>query len=169
MSLGNNKVALDHFLLACVRSFEKSPKLLARTTSIQQDVFIREKGANELKKAKAFQIERNRIDLVMRKIAYAIFFSENGTQWNRNLTVATEHLRVEGMEADVQGKLVQMVKPLLQDLSFKGNNPEVFQRTFVPTESADPNDQVLMMRFYEGFEVWMIPLAGTTSPSLLHS
>lgn len=168
MSISNNQVALDHFLKQCVKSFMRSPALLKKTTENQQRVYYKDREDNdqEIKPTLAFGIDRDRIDLVMKKIAYAIFFKKYNQRWNRKLFTGTEHLRTNGMQAEDLGLLIQGAKKLLSAVPFEGNNPEVFQFVFMPTDSDDINDQILMMKFYEGFEMWVFPLDGTKGPEL---
>ena len=168
MSLGNNQVALDHFLKKCIKSFIKSPKLLKATTGINKRVYYKDNDATdeEIKPTYTFKIDRNRIDLVMRKIAYATYYKKYGTTWNRELAIGTEYLRNEGLGADDFGLLIQAAKKVLIPATFEGNNPEVFQFSFQQTESEDTNDQILIMKFYEGFEVWVFPLSDTTGPKI---
>lgn len=168
MSMSNNQVALDHFLKQCVKSFMRSPALLKMTTENQQRVYYKDnkESTDEIKPTLAFGIDRERIDLVIKKIAYAIFFKKYGQRWNRKLFTGTEHLRTNEMQADDLGLLIQGAKKLLDAVPFEGNNPEVFQFAFMPTDSDDINDQILMMKFYEGFEMWVFPENGTTGPEL---
>lgn len=166
MSMGNNQVALSHFLENCVKSFEKSPKLLAATTKIRKEVYYRESKGNEVKSTLALQIDRDRIDLVLRKIAYAAFYKKYGQSWNRRLNVGTEYLRYEAMHTDGYGELIKAAKSLMERPAFEGTNPEVFKSAFLKPESEDVNAQILVMVFYEGFEVWVFPKKGTTSAGL---
>jgi len=166
MTIGNNEVALSHFLNSCVKSFKRSPKLLSATTKVRKRVYYKEKGQEEIKPTYAFQIDRNRIDFVMRKISYATYFKKYGIQWNRELIIGTEFLRQEGMDTDDFGLLIQSAKNVLDTPIFEGTNPEVFKFSFLQTNSDDTNDQILVMTFYEGFEVWVFSQTGTIGPKL---
>jgi hypothetical protein len=164
MAVGNNGVALSHFLQNCIKSFIRSPKLLSATTKVRKRVYYKEN--EDIKPTYAFQIDRDRIDLVMRKIAYATYFKKYGTPWNRELAIGTEFLRYDGMDADDFGLLIQSAKKVLETPIFEGTNPEVFKFSFLQTESEDNNDQILVMQFYEGFEAWVFAQADTTGPQL---
>lgn len=166
MTIGNNEVALSHFLNSCIKSFIKSPKLLSATTKINRQVYVKEKEQDEIKPTYAFQIDRSRVDLVMRKIAYATYFKKYGMPWNRELAVGTEFLRTTGIEADDFGLLIQSAKKVLDEPIFEGTNQEVFKYSFQQTESDDTNDQILIMKFYEGFEVWIFAQPETSGPQL---
>jgi hypothetical protein len=166
MTIGNNEVALSHFLKSCVKSFIRSPKLLSATTKVRKRVYYQEEGQKEIKPTYAFQIDRDRINLVMRKIAYATYFKKYGTTWNRELIIGTEYLRDDGMRSDDFGLLIQSAKSVLEPPIFEGTNPEVFKYSFQQTESEDTNDHILIMQFYEGFEVWVFTQADTTEAKL---
>lgn len=166
MTIGNNEVALSHFLQSCVKSFIRSPKLLSATTKVRKRVYYKEKENDDIKPTYAFQIDRDRIDLVMRKIAYATYFKKYGTTWNRELAIGTDFLRHDGMDVDDFGHLIQSAKKVLDTPTFEGTNPEVFKFSFLQTESEDTNDQILVLKFYEGIEVWVFAQADTTGPQL---
>lgn len=71
------------------------------------------------------------------------------------------------MQADDFGLLIQGGKKLLGTLpTYEGNNQEVFKYAFMQSDSFDNNDQVLIMTFYEGFEVWVFPQPDTTGPKI---
>jgi len=160
MSVGNNAVAFNQFIDRVVQSFRNSPALLTTLTKNSQKVYIRE--GNNTAETTAFQIDRDRIDKVLKKIAYAIFHHKCGEIWKRELIIQTEYLRTESMEADEFGKLIQAARPLLGNFDLVGDNPQVFKYQFLITESDDINDQLLVMKFYEGFEVWAAPKFGST-------
>ncbi len=166
MTIGNNKVALSHFLESCVKSFSRSPKLFSTTINVRKRVYFKEKENQDLKPTYAFQIDRARIDLVLRKIAYATYFKKYGTTWKRELAIGTEFLRHEGMDADHFGLLIQSAKKRLDTSKYEGTNPEVFKFSFLEIEPEDTNNQILVMKFYEGFEVWVFALEFTTGPQL---
>jgi hydroxylamine reductase (hybrid-cluster protein) len=168
MSISNNNVALNHFLEKCMKSFLRSPALLKITTENNKRVYYKDNQDEdkEIKPTYAFGIDRNRIDLVMKKIAYAIYLHKYEHRWNRELHTGTEHLRTEEMTADDMGLLIQGTKKLISDIPFEGTNPEVFQYAFLPTDSEDDNDQVLLMKFYEGFEMWIFPKNDSEGPKI---
>lgn len=169
MCIGNNDVAQRHFLDKCMRSLLRSPKLFQRTTSVNQRVYTKEVGSATPTPTLAFKIERDRVDLVMRKIAYAVFHHKHDAKWERELAIGTEYLREEGMGRDDWGKLIQGTRRLLGTIVFEGAHQDVFQYSFMKPESDDPNDQTLVMKFYQGFEVWVFPQGETTGPKLDYS
>lgn len=168
MAVSNNDVAYQHFLKKCVRSFENSQALLKETTGEKRRVFIEDVENNKglLKPTYAFKIKRKRIDKVIKKIGYAIFYYNYGERWNRELFTGTEHLRNEGMEAEELGKLIQDSKKELVDLEFKGYNPKVFKYAFLHKEKENIHDSIMIARFYEGFEFWLFSKNNTTGPKI---
>ncbi len=102
----------------------------------------------------------------MRKIAYATYFKKFGSPWNRELVVGTDFLRNSEMQADDFGLLIENARSVLETPVFEGTNQEVFKYSFQQTESDDPNDKILVMKFYEGFEVWVFAQSETTGPKL---
>ena len=166
MSIGNNQVALSHFLQNCMRSFNRSPRLFQATTGINKRVYIAEGENQDIQPTYTLSIDRDRVNLVMRKIAYATFFKKYGMPWNKELAIGTEYLRTPEMQPDAFGLLIQEAKRLVEAPIYEGNNPDVFKFSFLQTESDDVNEQLLIMAFYEGFEVWVFPQPSTVGPKI---
>ena len=99
----------------------------------------------------------------MKKIGYAIFYKVFEITWSRELTIGTEYMRNGDMQADNWGKLIQKEKKIVKDNNYVGTNPSVFQYQFIELEPNEVFDQLLVMKFYEGIEVWVFPKEGSTS------
>lgn len=168
MMIGNNGHALNHFLKTCLASFKHSPALLSRTTAVNRRVYVADADATEPQPALSLQIERDRIELVLRKIGYALFYHQFRGPWERGLNIATEYLVTQQFQQDEFGKLIKDAKsdPGFVEPVYTGSNPEIFKYAFLPSEIDSKFDQVLVMKFYEGFEVWLLPIVGTTAPQL---
>lgn len=164
MSIGNNALAFQHFLDKCIRSFQRSPALMNSTIKNAKKVYTNETGI--IQPTFAFEIDRDRIDKVMRKIAYGVFFKEYNEPWNRRIIIMTDHFKTSNMSSDDFGFLIQTFKKLIQEHPFDGQNPTVFKYRFLQSESDSNHDQVLRMIFYEGFEVWVAVVANSEGPSL---
>ncbi|HKG08513.1 MAG TPA: hypothetical protein VKB19_18740 [Pedobacter sp.] len=164
MSLGNNTVALDHFKDKGISSFNHSPALMVETTGVRKTVLIQEKK-DELTSTYALKIDRKRIDFILSKIAYALFFWKYKTPWNRALNIATEFLLTEDQDTDdLLSNLIQEAKEFDHLLNYEGTNPDIFQFVFISSEETDPHDQILRLKFYEGFEAWILPISGSDGP-----
>lgn len=166
MSLGNNSTGVSHFTDKGTRSLSRSIGLMKATTGKNKRVYYTEPDSEELKPSYAFQIDRLCFDRVMRKTAYGIFHYKYGQTWNRELIVGTEYLRTEGLQADQIGELLSQAKEYHHLVKFEGTNPDVFQFSFQRTESDDVRDQILIMKYYGGFEVWVMPRLETYAPKL---
>jgi len=118
MSLGGNNVAFKQFLDKTIESFEQSKGLLVTTIKNSQRVYTDENGT--IKPTVAFQIDRDRFNKVIRKIAYALFYKTYKEPWDRELIVMTEFLRQGNMQADEFGELIRQVKPLIEEHPFDG-------------------------------------------------
>ena len=102
----------------------------------------------------------------MRKIAYALFYHNYKQRWLRKLITATTHLKTPNFENDDFAKLIEEVQ-LKHNPKYEGSNPEVFQFAFIRLDD-DINNQFLRMKFYNGFEIWILPDedAGESEPEL---
>lgn len=170
MMIGNNGHALNHFLTTCIRSLKRSPALTKRTTGVNRRVFLEniKNVGTGLQPSYMFQIERERIELVLRKISYALFYHKYGRPWERELLIGTEFLVTPDVQQDEIGELIRSAKsdPEYMEPVYEGTNPEIFKYAFLPTEEDNDFEQILQMKFYEGFEAWAIPVTGSTAPKL---
>ncbi len=149
-SIENNQISIDHFFDKSLRSFQRHPGLVRPIIDSLKDVADFKEGA------KAFQIDRRRFDKVFRKIAYALFYHEFGYSWKRLLAVMTNQIKMTDMTNDHLGEMFEELNLHLEELSLKGNNPLVFQYSFVKFNGGE-FDFALFMLFYEGFPIWIMP------------
>ncbi len=149
MMIQGSSIAYDHFLTKSIKSFSRSPALLKSTTEKWHPVNYN--GVD----TKAIEIDRDRVDVVMRKIAYAVFYHKYSQRWLRKLITATTYLKIPNLENDDLGDMIEELQNK-HTPAYEGNNPEAFQYAFMETD-GNINNQILRMRFYEGFEIWMIP------------
>lgn len=161
MSIGNNAVAYKQFIEEVLKSFQHSPALQNQTLQTKKQVYV--KKCQNVKPTFAFSIDRDRFDKVMKKIGYALYYYKYGKVWQRELIVATEFLLDKYMHQDELGELISSIKSELKMPEFDGENPQVFQYKFEETETEDV---ILWMKFYEGFEVFIIPNTNTSNPCL---
>lgn len=119
----NNDEAKTYFQDKPLRGLKKSPKLAERLAESTRQVFVKDeyKEDAELENALQVQIERDRIDEVMRKVAYGIFYHEYGMPWNRALNIGTEHLVDQDLQPDllgqliIEGKRAMVIQPFLRE------------------------------------------------------
>lgn len=159
MSIGNNSVAFKQFIDKVIKSFQHSPALQSQTLHNSQKVYVEEEQC--LQQTFAFQIDRDRFDKVMKKIGYALYYHEYNKVWQHGLLIATDNLLDANMQPDELGGVIRIFRPLLKVPVFNGKNPKVFQYKFAETEEGEV---ILWMKFYEGFEVFIIPNTGTNKP-----
>ena len=149
-SIENNQTSINHFFNKSLKSFQRNPVLAANVRNSLKDVSFYKLNA------KSYSIDRSRFDRIIRKIAYALFYSEYCFTWERLLAVTTNQLRMADMTNDHLGDLFDTLTEGLDMLILKGENPLVFKYAFI--ESGPGRfDKALFMLFYEGFPFWIIP------------
>ncbi|MDM5264579.1 hypothetical protein PF327_10275 [Sulfurovum sp. XTW-4] len=159
MYIDNNNTSFEHFENKTLKSLSNSHALHKKTIKNKQTVTL-----NGVETA-ALDIDRERFDTVMRKIAYAIFHHEYNKRWCRKLLVATDHLKTDDMKNDKIGSLVEEMKRIPVSF-YKGQNPKVFQYAFLQGAKDDFEEHCLKMKFYQGFEVIIFPHHEHTEPQL---
>ena len=153
MAKGNNQVAVDLFKDKGIRSLGKSPrlsKLIAKNPGIMNWV-----KDDDRTKTMTYAIDRNRFDKTMRKIAYGLYFHTFKRRWNCFLQISTRHFVKENNEPDDISPILYGHVLLQETIKTYGNNPDVFQYGFLNFQKSDR--QILLIKFYEFFEVWVIP------------
>ena len=162
MSIGNNAIAYQQFIDKVLKSFQRRPALKSKTLQTTKPVYVQEQ--QKMQQTFAFEIDRDRFDKVMKKIGYALYYHEYGQVWKRGLIVATDFLLDANMQQDELGELISGIRSELITPEFDGNNPKVFQYKFGETNGEDV---ILWMKFYEGFEVFIIPNINTNQPDII--
>ena len=156
MSIGNNAIGFKQFFEKVVKSYIQSPRLMNRTLARSQRV-ITAQGSTT-----AFEIERDRFDSVIKKIAYGLYYDKFRKPWNRKLIVMSRHLRCGDMSEDEFGELLRWAENNCPPLQFHGENSKVFQYIFDP-DDQDPEYSFFWIRFYENFDAWIIAKQGSTT------
>lgn len=150
VSINNNQESIDHFFSKSLKSFKRNKESTNKIVS----TFI---NADEIQiGAKAFRFDRARFDRVIRKIAYALYYHKYGKSWNRLLAVLTNQIRNADLTNDSFGGMFDKMSNDLNSLPLEGNNPQIFQYSFIEFGSNE-NDIAIFMIFYEGFPLLIIP------------
>jgi hypothetical protein len=113
------------------------------------------------------EIDRDRVNRVMRKIGYALFYNKFSELWKRELNIGTECLLRNDNSNEELGILIQCARKNIDfsTIKFEGNHPTVFKYVFMPGRTT-MYDQILIMVFYEGFEVWCFPDPSSNTPKV---
>ncbi|HEY8659267.1 MAG TPA: hypothetical protein VIL78_09525 [Hanamia sp.] len=162
MTKGGNTTAVSHFLHKGVAAFRKTPgleKLITRNPKFFN--FIKD---DESTKNLTYEVDRIRFDRVVRKIAYGLHFHKFKIVWNKELAISTGRLVGPNNEPDPVFEGLKKHVFLSANAVFEGNNPDVFKYTFISFPSRKEN--FILMNFYEAFDVWAIPVEGTSVPNL---
>jgi hypothetical protein len=157
-SLHNNPTAHAHFMNKVFRSFQGKRAEVIDIINSFQDASSMQLGA------RAYELDRSRVDRVIRKAAYALFYKKYGVTWNRALAAATDQFKNQDLSLDHLGEMYRSMALDLSLFELEGNNPLVFQYAFI--EAPDIHASGLFMVFYGGFPFLMIPDPTTVAPSL---
>lgn len=164
-SIGNNKVAIAHFKEKCIKTLQRSEALTKTLASSSKYVLVSKDNESPHKEL-TIEIDRNRFNKVIRKIAYAMYYNKFGEVWQRKLNIGTEYLLNEDNSNEPLAKLIQEIKKKsdITSIKFEGSEPSVFKYAFL--SGKDKYEQILIMVFYEGFEVWCFADPTSNSPEL---
>lgn len=159
MAKGANNIAADHFYSKVLKSFERRPALKARI--MKEPLYLNYIENNEATSGLTLNVERERFDKVMKKIAYGLHFHKYKETWEKELFISTEKQMTPSYETDI-------LVPAIKEHGFKnsikvfeGNHPEIFQFAFI--EFLNRSEKVVFMKFYEDYEVWAFPVPSSTS------
>lgn len=157
MAIGTNKVGTGHALDKVLRSLTGSVGL-QRATFINPEPVETPSGGTF-----GWEIDRPRVDRVLQKIGYALYFHVRDEPWSRALNVLTKDLTARDGQPDPTAALVMAYEPSVGAEVHAGENPEVF-RYFAHGASRDTT--FFRMQFYENFVVYVTPEAGSTGSVL---
>ncbi len=141
-ALGNNKLAIDHRRDPVRRSYLHSPKLFQNTFQIQ--------------KKDAFFHDRDRIDNLMIKIAYALYYHSYRKIWESKPEPYYKQFLFDDGKSDIEVRLPNYETLPKYDI-YEGGNKSVFKYHFLEGKINGKNNCLLRMVFYEGFEVLILP------------
>jgi len=157
MALGNNKVGSDHALTKVIRSLQRSVPL-QKTTFKDVEPVQTEHGTTY-----RFRIDRDRIERVMKKIGYGLYFHATKQPWARELIVSMPALQEERGGVGPQDAVGHLAEFARAAERYDGENPDVF-RYFLRWASQDKT--VIVAEFYENFPVWIMPVLGSARSAL---
>jgi hypothetical protein len=157
MALGNNRVGSDHALTKVLRSLQRSVPLQKTTF---KDV---ERVQTVHGETYRFRIDRDRIERVMKKVGYGLYFHATKQPWARELIVSMPALQEESGGVGLQDAVAQLAEFARAAERHDGANPDVF-RYFLRWGSQDKT--IIVAEFYENFPVWIMPVLGSTSSAL---
>jgi len=110
-------------------------------------------------------IDRKRLDRVIRKISYALFYKDYKEVWKKELIILSRHLVFEDLSSDEYSSVIDHAEQSLPDITQQGANPKVFKYTFL-NDDQNIQNSILRVLFYEGFTFWIIPKEGSTENKL---
>ncbi len=155
--IGNNETGKTHSVDKGIKPLLRSEALLTVMRENSINVYV--DGGDGLENTKMINIDRSRFDEEIKKMAYALFFHTYGKRWEKDLLVGTNSMMCSDGQIEDLGQLIDSAKSILQESKidefapFQGENQEVFKYRFLETEK--PDEPILQMLFYEGFEVWV--------------
>lgn len=139
---GNNSIALSHWRGAVRSGYLHSPKLFLSTFNNRND-------------SKFFH-NRKRVDDVIIKIAYALYFKDYNKRWEYFPTPFYHNFLFDDGKTDIHERLPNY-KEIPTWHIFEGSNQSVFKYQFFDGKVDGNPNCILRMIFYEGFEVIVIP------------
>ena len=157
-----NNTAVEHFRNKGKRSLERRPALLARIA--QNPKFLNLIENDETTKNLTFEVERERFDKVMKKIAYGLYFHKYKKTWEKELVVSADWLITDSYKTDFLAPEIKKFSILKPNSILEGDNPEVFQYTF--TDFPSQTEKFAFFRFYEVLDIYVFPMPGSKFAAL---
>lgn len=154
--VGNNEVGKKHSVEKGMKPLERSEALMSVIKENSVDVYVGD--GCKLERSKMIQVDRERFDKEITKMAYALYYKTYNKQWNKELIIGTNSMLCGDGKIEDLGQLINCAKECMkanhidEGSPFQGDNQEVFKYRFFETEKQD--GPILQMIFYEGFEVW---------------
>ena len=139
---GNNDLALKHWREGVKKTYLHSPKLFLQTFTNQLN--------------DSFFHNRKRVDDLMIKIAYGLYFKNYLKRWNYYPTPYYKQFLFEDGKTDIEERLPNYNSiPTWHE--FEGENQSVFKYQFFEGKVNGEPNCILKLVFYDGFQVIIIP------------
>jgi hypothetical protein len=149
-SITSSDVGLTQFLSKVKRAAERSPALASSMVVSSDPVKIFHEDTQELKDAYGIQVEGNRVDLVLKKIAAALYFHEKKVRFGGEIKVVTEFTLYNDPTLNSSiASAVPVAEEYFSAHPKNGSNPDVFFYRF----EEGPNSAIMLMNFYETSKV----------------
>ncbi|MEO6149461.1 MAG: hypothetical protein ABIN95_01585 [Mucilaginibacter sp.] len=149
---GNNKLSINHWRGDVRRSFIHSPKLFFKT--------FKHRNGN------SFFHDRSRVDSVMIKIAYALYFHIYKKVWDSNLAPFYNQFYDDDGKVDIEVRFPKY--KMIPDYNvYEGANPSVFKYQYLEGRINSVQNCLFKMIFYEGFEVLIMPVKDSSQTTTL--
>lgn len=157
MSLPSNELAKSQFLTKIRRAIERRPKLLERLLLKTQEVVVHDTVNDAWYKTIAIQPDERRLVGIFTCIAKALYFHEKTYPWLGQVSVLCEFmLSFMDIEQNERQRLMeQQLNAALNDVPFKGENPDVFSYQFVEVEGKN----FIRLHFYGSTRVSAVYVA----------
>lgn len=155
-NIGNNMVGKEHSIKKGIKPVQYSEALAKVLAENSINIFVNNDG--KMTSTKMIKLDRNRFDKEMTKMAFALFYHTYQRRWERELNIGTNCLICADGKTEDLGIFIESIKSMMAEthfdekMPFSGSNKEVFKYRFM--ESENPDEPILQMIFYEGFEVW---------------
>ena len=144
-SITSSDVGLNQFLTKVKRAAERSPALASSMLVSSDPVKIFHEDTQEWKDAYGIQVQGNRLDLVFKKIASALYFHEKKVQFNGEIKVVTGFtLYSEPSTNAAIASAVPAAEDFFSSHEPKGSNPDIFFYRF----GEGPGSAIMLMNFY---------------------
>jgi hypothetical protein len=142
----NNRLAYEIWKGKVKRSFIRSPKLFFRQFKVKH------------KDGSSYLYDRLRIDNVMKKIAFGLYFHKYRSIWKSEPVPFYLHIYFDDYKSDIEIRWPSFNQVPWTD-SYEGANPNVFRYEFFDANINGIDDRFLKITFYEGFTVLFAPNA----------
>lgn len=150
-ALGNNSTASQHWKGGVRQSYIHSPKLFLKTFENRKD--------------NAFFHDRDRVDGLMIKIAYGLYYHIFHKIWQAIPAPFYKNFYFDDGKTDIEVRMSDYQK--LPDYHiFEGSNPSVFKYYYL--KSKEGNQVFFRFVFYDNFEVYIVPVKNAaTRPEII--
>lgn len=164
MTKDNNQIGQNHYKDKGNRALKNSAKKLNEfTVNLNYLNFI--KGDDKTKNL-TFQVDMERFDRVIKKIAYGLYYYKFFKTWYHKLVIVTKNFITVNHDTHPLAEIITSQIKLKKPIMYEGSNPDVFKFYFFSYKFKNIHHKILIMQFYECFEVWAIPRYNSNSPSI---
>jgi recombination DNA repair RAD52 pathway protein len=155
-SLQINKIGRDHYKSKIRRAINRNPSLLKKFADNSVSINTIDPSSGEMINTFAHKLDEDRINLIIDRLARAIFYHHYNKKWLFNIKYQAEFLFSSPDQTDESSMQIKAISKLADGWFSKaiyyGENAEVFRYQAMETKGS----QRIRLHFYEGCKLLLL-------------
>jgi hypothetical protein len=151
-----NEIGNRHYLTKVRRAAKRNSSILGKIAETATPASYKDTESNKFISSVAYKLEPDRFNMIVDRLAHAIYFLHFGEKWEQKIKYQAEFLFAtldHSNEANIHIKEIsRQADEWFTNIPFYGDNPEVFKYQVIVTNQ----NRIMRLYFYEGCKLLLI-------------